>query len=56
MKRHMRSMHSEKDEDGIHSLKYHNGFCVENKQGLYLVSQTLRGPQHPIHVHEYKHG
>ena len=28
------------DEDGMHSLKYHNGFCDDNKQGIYIYNQA----------------
>ena len=47
--RHKRTVHS-KATKHINQDRHHRAVCVDASRGLYLVSQTLRGVAHPIHV------
>lgn len=49
--RHLRDQHSEKEKPNeIKTCQYH-AVCIDDSHGIYAVSKTTRGPQHPVHVY-----
>ena len=49
---HMLRKHSERSNE-FNDIKSHPGICVDTKNGIFLISKTLRGVRHPLHV-QYK--
>ena len=55
LKLHIRRNHTS-EEEGIASLPIHQGACVDRNNGIYLVSETPTGIQHPVHVQKLIRG
>ena len=46
---HIRDRHKKK-ENVISAQHHHYAISIDHEKGIFAVSRTLRGPQHPIHV------
>ena len=55
-KTHYYNKHVKEGEKGISRERYHHGSCIDVDNGIFLVSGTLKGVQHLVHVQKYTMG
>ncbi|XP_066271997.1 uncharacterized protein [Branchiostoma lanceolatum] len=50
LSRHIREVHASSSKPNISIDRHHAGVSVDPKQGLYMISKSIRGPPYPLHT------
>ena len=50
LKTHMLRKHCKHTKGLINAQRYHDGVCIDKSAGIYLVADTLKGSDNPVHV------
>ena len=50
LRTHILQKHSKFKGTSINSQRYHEGVCIDEATGLYMLAETLNGIHYPVHV------